>query len=72
MTITARKPLFGHRDANHTVHASIHSKKAGHPVVAVCLIAGHLAMDAVDKFFEEIDYKCPICGSTATETRRKK
>ena len=70
MSIASRAKLIGGTPAG-PYHVSQSARRFGHPALAVAIAIGSLIGKAANKYFEEVEYRCIFCGTTATRVNRK-
>ena len=59
------------RDGAKRMYMNMQMRRTGHPTMALIgsVLSGAITVGKF--FFESVEYKCPVCGATQTEVRRK-
>ena len=74
MTVVSRSKMIETGNTGQAVQRfrmTQHLRATGHPAIALAASALSGAAWVANQFFEEVRFKCPICGDTKSETQKK-
>lgn len=68
---TRRKVFASTYHPGQSWHMGNQLRRSGHPLVALGLGIINGVSNIANHFFEEVVYKCPVCGDTRNQTERR-